>query len=347
MAFYDISGNLMEAVYNFCGEPMVFKPTSEKTNLDYSIASTAFIGYGEQQLPKLKAKYYATDYRSVPMFICTDEHRNGATGAHRWFSNNNDICAVALQLGDVCVDYYAESALETMKNNAMPVTNYIGIVGNHDVKQVTDVPTQEKIREYFAWNNAYRLRAIDTDDTANYVVYDDAHGIKFICLDWYTRIGVNANGTMPSPFATAAVVEWFLSELNKNEGYDVIVLQHSLFTDTYVHDDGTKQTWADAPASMERLWTVMKDRKNKRSGTYVDDEGVTHSYDFTQCDDDLICTLHGHAHEFLYLREDNLSSFAFGSWFTVSYVLLDRTNKKLHLWTNSYDSASEEKVYDI
>lgn len=346
MAYYGINGNPLSVIYDIHGNIISQKPTSEKTSLDYSIPSTEFFTHANKQLTAMKEKYYATDERSVPLFISTDEHQSGGMDSHRWFSNNNDICAVDLQLGDVCNDYYVESYLDNMATRAAPVTNYIGIPGNHDVKQTSDVPTQDKIRAYFAWNNSYRCRTIDTDN-ASYVVYDDVHGIKFICCDWYTKIGENANGTMPSPHTTTAVTDWFLNELTANEGYDIIVLQHALFMDTYLKPDGTKQDWADAPAGMKRLWAVMKDRKNKRSGIYVDDDGVSHAYDFTGCTDDLLCTLHGHAHEQLSLREDGLTSIAFGSWWTVNYAVIDRTNRSFHLWTNRYNSASDEIIFDL
>lgn len=344
--YYDVVGNPLSVVYDIQGNAISRKPLFEVTNLDHTITDQAFLTYAGQQLSKMKAKYHATDEQSVPLFIATDHHRSGLD-VHRWFSNNNDICAVDLQLGDVCSDHYIASFLEETKERMTPVTNYIGIPGNHDVKMVSDVPTQEKIKEYFAWNNSYRIRAIDTDDTANYVVYDDVHNIKFICCDWYTKIGENANGTMPYPHASTTVAEWFLNELAQNEGCDVIVLQHALFTDTYIHTDGTKQGWADAPPAIERLWTVMKDRKNKRIGTYVDDDGVSHSYDFTGCTDNLLCALHGHSHELLYLREDGLTSIAFDCLWTVNYAVIDRTNGKFHFWTNDNGSVSEEIVFDL
>ena len=346
MAYYDIWGNPLGVVYDIHGNTFYQKPTSAVTNLDYSVPSTAFFSNADQQLGVMKAKYQTSDEKAVPLFIGTDHHGTGLD-VHRWFSNNNDICAVDLQLGDVCTDVYGESTLTTMKERMSPVTNYIGILGNHDVKQTSEIPTQEKIRDYFAWNNSYRCEVIDTDVNASYAVYDDVHGIKFICCDWYTKIGENANGTMPYPHTTTAVTDWFLNELTANDGYDIIVLQHALFTDTYLKPDGTGQSSPDAPAGMERLWEVMKDRKNKRSGTYVDDDGMSHVYNFTGCTGDLICTLHGHSHELLYLREEGLSSLSFENWWTVTHALIDRTGGKFHLWMNDYDSVSEEYVYDL
>ena len=347
MEYYDIYGNALSAVYDIHGNRMSAKPSSAVTNLPYQINSTAWFDYAAPQLAAMREKYYATDERSVPLFICTDEHGSGGMDSHRWFSNNNDVCAVDLQLGDVCYDYYTESYLENMKTRAMPVTNYIGIPGNHDVKQVTDVPTQAKIREYFAWSNGFRYRVIDVDDNASYVVYDDVHGIKFIALDWYTKIGENSNGTMPSPHATSDVMAWVLTELAKNDGYDVIVLQHEPVSGVYTWADGTTEDCPSDRASKYAFWLALKDRKNKRSGTCVDDDGVSHTYDFTGCTSEIICVLHGHYHRQMYLREDGLTAIAFPSWWSVSYAVIDRTNRKFHLWTNTYDSASEEYVYEL
>ena len=59
-------------------------------------------------------KYHALDERTIPLFIATDEHKQGSIDSRRWFNNTNDICAVDLQLGDVCYDYYTESSFTVL-----------------------------------------------------------------------------------------------------------------------------------------------------------------------------------------------------------------------------------------
>lgn len=82
MAYYDIFGNPLSVVYDIHGNRISQKPASTVTNLDYSIPSTEFFTYANQQLAAMKEKYYATDERSVPLFICTDEHQQGGMDSH-------------------------------------------------------------------------------------------------------------------------------------------------------------------------------------------------------------------------------------------------------------------------
>lgn len=354
---YDKNGNVLNVVYSKEGNTLsvaydkngtaIFPDSSHpivppSTQLDYSVNSYAWGDNANAQYANFKQAFLASPLSTIPLFVNTDTHGTTGIDANRWFHNVNDILAVNLALGDICVDTYTPSTLERYVTRTTPVDNFIGIVGNHDVKQGTDaIPTQQAIRSYFTDSVKYRKQLISTSDTANFVVYDDYHNVKFICLDWYTRIGADTTETMPNSYTTTSVTTWFLNELEANDGYDIIVLQHALFTDTYVHDDGTQQSWADAPVCIEGLWTVLKDRKNKRSGTYTDAQGVNHAYDFTNCSKDLIVALNGHAHEQLHIREDGLTAFAFNKFYTDNLVMLDRENGKMSVWTFTYSGMSD------
>ena len=349
---YGKSGNAVNVAYDINGN-VIFPDSSHPivpplTQLDYSVNSYAWGDNGNAQYPKFKQAFLASPLNTIPFFVNTDTHGTTGIDANRWFHNVNDILAVNLALGDICVDTYTPYVLERYVTRTTPVDNFIGIVGNHDVKQGTDaIPTQQAIRSYFTDSVKYRKQLISNGDTANFVVYDDYHNVKFICLDWYTRIGVDTTDTMPQPYTTTEVTAWFLDELAVNDKYDIIVLQHALFTDTYVHDDGTRQGWADAPTCIERLWTVLKDRKNKRSGTYSDAQGESHSYDFATCQTDLIVVFNGHAHEQLHLREDGLTAFAFDKFYQVNMGYLDRTNNLMHLWKFTYNGTTAEQTFAI
>lgn len=346
ISVYDKSGSALLSAYNVNGAT-VFPDSSHpivppQTQLDFSVNSTAWVENGNQQYANFKTAFLASPLSTIPLFVNTDTHGGTGIDANRWFHNVNDILAVNLALGDICVDVYTPDTLDRYVSRTTPVNNFIGIVGNHDVKQGNDaIPTQTAIRAYFTDSVSYQKQLITTDNTANYVAYDDYHNIKFICCDWYTRIGADTQETMPSPYTTTTAITWFLNELGANDGYDIIVLQHALFTDTYVHDDGTQQGWADAPTCIENLWTVLKDRKNKRSGTYTDAQGVSHSYNFSSCTTDLIVALNGHSHEQLHIREDGLTAFAFDKFYRDNLIMLDRENHLMSVWTFTYNGMSD------
>jgi hypothetical protein len=85
------------------------------------------------------------------------------------------------------------------------------------------------------------------------------------------------------------------------------------------------------------MWSVLKDRKNNRSGTITDSSGVEHSYNFSNCKTELLVSLHGHSHEELYLQEENMLSYS-ADWYgngnanRCTFGLIDRMNSKVIFW---------------
>lgn len=98
----------------------------------------------------------------------------------------------------------------------------------------------------------------------------------------------------------------------------------------------------------------MKDRKNKRKGTYTDTDGIAHPYDFSQCENDLLCLLHGHSHEELYYIEDGLTSYvcdwdgAESTGYKSTFVAIDRNKGILTSWiakgSEKVEAALELKI---
>jgi hypothetical protein len=81
-------------------------------------------------------------------------------------------------------------------------------------------------------------------------------------------------------------------------------------------------------------------RKNKQSGTFADSLGGEHTYDFTNCEHDLLITLHGHNHQEQMSTADGLTAYAadlLGDNRRCTFGLIDRLNGKVTFWV--FDSA--------
>ena len=90
------------------------------------------------------------------------------------------------------------------------------------------------------------------------------------------------------------------------------------------------------------IWTH---RKNKASGTITprnsSQESVTISYDFTNCQDKILCAISGHTHKNIVdycegqtgLLSVSLDYFANR---TIHFGLIDRANEQLNIWQLTY-----------
>ena len=58
---------------------------------------------------------------------------------------------------------------------------------------------------------------------------------------------------------------------------------------------------------------MLQARKNKTAGVLIDCEGKTHTYDFTECESDLLMSIHGHHHTEGFETYKGLTEFLFQS----------------------------------
>lgn len=287
----------------------------------------------------------------IPIFVCTDSHRWSPQHPQRYVNNiDTDGMKIAnINLGDDVTEHWDDLKFDTIYNNIRYIKNYIGVCGNHDKWDGT------RTTEYF-------LRRIFTSKKAKYIakskrccytVKDNLHNVKYIIFDPYYA----PNSGVPMVSVPTVVATWLVKELSQNDGYDIIFLNHQPLTDNNIHRDGTKQTWKmesyEEPI-FSALFNVLKDRKNKRKGTYTDTDGIAHQYDFSQCENDLLCLLHGHSHEELYYIEDGLTSYvcdwdgAESTGYKSTFIAIDRSKEILTAWiakgSENVEPALELKI---
>jgi hypothetical protein len=285
----------------------------------------------------------------IPIFVCTDSHRWSPQHPQRYVNNiDTDGMKIAnINLGDDVTEHWDDLKFDTIYNNIRYIKNYIGVCGNHDKWDGTST-TEYFLRRIFTSQNA---EYIGKSKRCCYTVKDNLYNVKYIIFDPYYA----PNSGVPMVSVPTVVATWFVKELSKNDGYDIIFLNHQPLTDNNIHRDGTKQTWKmesyEEPI-FTALFNVLKDRKNKKKGTYIDTDNIAHPYDFSQCENDLLCLIHGHSHEELYYIEDGLTSYvcdwdgAESTGYKSTFIAIDRSKETLTAWI-AKGSENVEPVLEL
>ena len=149
-------------------------------------------------------------------------------------------------------------------------------------------------------------------------------------------------------------VDWLIRELSKADGYDVVLLSHINVgyssSEAFVDPTGENNTAPTGSTRADACRDLFIARKNKVSGTAKDQFGVTHEYDFTQCDGELLCGLHGHEHPdgYFYMGGAMLEVL-FDAYFSAPkaffFVLIDRENRQVNVW--KVDDTPKVQNYQI
>ena len=112
---------------------------------------------------------------------------------------------------------------------------------------------------------------------------------------------------------------FLIDEMSKNDGYDIVLLGH---TNVGIYQEFTGQ--------------LAKARYEKASGSFTDRLGVTHTYDFTGCENDLLVCLHGHSHTDGYDYNQTVLSQCFKNYYDstrpIFFAIVDRANRQLKVW---------------
>lgn len=299
----------------------------------------------------------------IPIIVHTDQH--GHYNKSMWdfigeIVNWYNVSKV-INLGDTA-NYYvyrdtdggSDELDNYIKSTAsVPFSKRIEVFGNHDTWADPDgdgttngQTPQAYLRPYFR-----NIFARGKDDYGNMVVHDDNYNIKYLILSGFaydSALGGYSHYVIPSPSW-----DWIIKQLEANDGYDIVVLSHVALgrTDESITDP-TGETAKPGCSAVDhtartQLWTA---RKNKSSGSFVDQYGVSHEFDFTHCDSDLLCGLHGHEHAdgYYYLGGVMLDAF-FDAYYiapnAIFFALIDRANKQLNVW--KVDTSPQVQNYKI
>lgn len=352
---YQFSTQLSQA-YDINGNPLMSdEPSPEpefiRTVLPYDSVSVIDDSVLTQALAQRRALLNAFNDSNgaIPFFIETD--------AHGRMNEGNKVCHNLaeptmkyirnIQLGDYG-SYYSNggNASKHLQTRA-GIKKYVPVMGNHEF-MVSNVSTDALADLSILVNSFVAEDGIIGSQTYGYYkILDDDYNVKYLVTQGHIPNAQKSTGF--SWRMEAGQIDWLINELASNDGYDIVLLQHEPLDATYTSRNGTTTTYS---FSGMNIAPILSARKAKRSGVFIDADDVSHSYDFTGCTSDFLCSLHGHHHAEAYLTKE---TFGFPSYVAdwmgnascSTYGLIDRENGVLMLFKYTRSTALEPLLLDL
>lgn len=344
---YDIDGNpILDG-----GEPFI------KTILPYDtnwIITSEWLANAESARDSIIALYEQSN-DAIPFFIQTDGHgafNEGNKGCHNLAEETMRYIA-NIQLGDYESFYYDGQNPLDHANSSEGITKYISAMGNHefltnnsDEAEIADLPTL--IESYTPTDGV-----LGSSTYGFYKVLDYWKNVKYLVFQGHIPVAKSVDSGGFVFKMTGEQWEWVIDEMEADDGYDIVIINHEPFPGTYTHrPSGETFTWNPYGWKIN-LTPLLMARKAKESGTVTDGDGVVHSYDFTSCQTDLLCALYGHMHEEQYAPK---TVFGFptytGDEYSIqkracAYGLIDRDKGKLTIASFTKNAVNELLVLDL
>lgn len=366
MAVYDINGNELLTVYgrygatltqayDVYGNPLLSGGGGDewvKTILPYDtnyIINTAWLTSANTQRDALIALYNQTD-DGIPFFIQSDGHgrkNEGNKGCHNLAEETMQYVR-NIMLGDYASYYSDGNNPRGHKQTSDGIQNYIPVMGNHEFLNnnsaealLADLPT---LVDSYTPKGA----VLGSQTYGYYKVTDDKYNVKYLIGQPYIPDEQNSSGFIAKYLSDQW--EWFIAELSANDGYDIVVLNHQPYAGTYTRREA--QTTKDYTGGSYNLTPILEARKAKTSGTYTDADNNVHSYDFSGCQTDLLCVLHGHTHVEMYIEKTAHGYPVYiadvhDNDYKCCYGLIDRENGKVHFLKFGRSGAWADLVLDL
>jgi hypothetical protein len=357
MGIYDLHKRMVTP-YTIGGVPCrAYDRSGKQLTGDYEIFSSEY----EKNILIARDAWMAearADASVVPIVIHTDQHgRLSASNtlfpylakAVPW-----EDASACIGLGDT--SNYSESAFKGMETclSSIPQNKQINIWGNHDTwfGSVNDnILTEEHLtvlNKYFD-NSAYNGNHKYNSYGIEYMI-DDVRKIKYVTFggwEYDHALGGWSHYNI-GPDSMAGIIDM----LSQQDGYDIVILSHiqpfknqSASSWTYPPVEGGTQGGSGGMeygvgtvVGRETLIdNLLIDRKNKASGTVNDSWGGVHSYDFSNCNSDLLCCFAGHEHCDKYMwQNDNIPVYLFDAYaydnHPFYFVNINRTSGFLNIW---------------
>lgn len=314
--------------------------------LPYTSPGAAWEGFAGAAYRNLLEACKAIPNSGIPFFISTDQHGRGLE-VNRWLNNTDTdgLEVLNLNLGDTVNDTFGETALEDIRSRTWQIKNFISVVGNHEIKEGTEPPDSYVINRAFL-TTMDAVKAVSPQNCC--AILDGPHNCKILAVD--TNIIGTGQGL------TTAAADWVIEELGSRDSRDILWLNHwPLFDSCRQRDDtgetaGNINTITGGNSVQFALWQVLLDRKKRSKGTYTDAEGVSHPYDFSGCQGELLCCLHGHVHEEWFTTAKGLTAYAAdmcGDSRTCTFGLIDRMGRKVTFWVFDSSGCQDPLVLSI
>ena len=343
----DINGNLC-SVCDIYGNPI------GDYNMSSSDYETAILSARDTWIAEARA-----DTTIVPIIVHADQHG-------RLTANNSlfKYLSKAISWGEIsaCIglgdttDYNVTSFqnMETCLSN-VPKEKQINIWGNHDTwtsnwYQNIEVPTSEEravLNQYFD-NSSYPMNHKYNEFGIEYMI-DESKKIKYVVLggwEYDLTLGGHSHYVI-----TSEGMEYIIQMLSAKDEYDIVLLSHIQpfatqtttswlqppVEDGEVQGGGGGMSVAVGSVADINITQMLIDRQNRTSGTVKDSYKNEHSYDFTGCTSNILCSFAGHEHCDKYMwHNGNIPIYLFDAYaydnHPFYFVNIDRTKERLNVW---------------
>lgn len=314
--------------------------------LPYKLSSLINDAWGENAKIQrnLVLEKYNNSSSAIPFFVQTDGHgkyNDGNVGCYN-LSEKTMKFIRNLQLGDYASYYHDGDSAEKHLSSSSGLVNYIPVIGNHELLNNNSEDAELASLPVLVNSFVAKDGILGSETYGYYKVIDDEYKVKYLIGQPYIPDEHDSGGFIVKYLSDQ--FEWFIDEMEANDGYDIVILNHQEYECTITwRDSGNSKSYTGGDFN---LTPILRDRKQKLAGTFLDSSGVTHSYDFTQCTSDLLCVFHGHSHTEGYAESsqngypicvfNDLDNNA-----TCTYGIIDREHGKLYTYVFSKSSVSE------
>ena len=314
--------------------------------------------------------YYMGDDMKIPFILHTDQHNqlyafNRCIFTVLDYLVNWDSVSAIFNLGDTVLSHWEnplsrneilENALKCLQD--IPENKQINVYGNHDTwykadpleQYPTPLPSLKYLNPYFLSNGLITRKL--PDNSGLEVIYDTSRNVKYLILAaWdYAENGVETEFKYQYYWINPDHLRWIVSEMEKNDGYDLILVSHvplemggvgcvnPITGDPHVIQNPTYITH-----NTNYLLPLWNARKNKTNGVIKYKENtadeVDITYDFRNLTGNCLCALSGHTHydgaQYLNNENSGLLCVAFDYFqvgHSIHFGIIDRENRIIKVW---------------
>lgn len=353
----DNQGRAASRVYDVSGKQLFGKKewgfVPRHVVYDGNLITDALIANATSQRNALLAQYNQSD-DAIPFFIETD--------AHGRLNDGNKLCQnlaepimghiANFQLGDWGSFYSNGEDAEKHHWDSFGIVNYIPAIGNHELlaNNSASAPIADLSVLIDSFTPYHRILGSST--YGYYKVMDARYRVKYLVFQPHIVVPKTVNDSGFLFKMLSDQWEWGIREMEANDGYDIVIVNHEPFPGTYTsRSSGNSFVWG--PVGWEINFTpVLKARKAKQAGVAIDGDGNEHEYDFAECNTDILCGLYGHMHAEGYAEK---SEFGFPAYYgddfdssgKCAYGLIDRDGGKLYIYSFSKTELNDPLVLDL
>lgn len=278
---YDISGNNKSTLYDVRGNKIVL----ETILVDKPLLDSAMLYCDE---------YLKANPQSFAFPLITDTHLTFKGEEPKYIEQKcPSSWSRMLFLGDMINNYDTNALDNAVAFMNITSLNKIIATGNHELGNwAVGNPLPEE------W---YKPLLDETSvlwgggDGLIYYSDDEENNVRYIVLDSCTPIYKSAGVQL----FTKNELEWCASVIESTGNKDVIICNHTMGSSFYLVTDTAKEnSIADTTITNSgTLWAIINAFINKGIYNVTDDEGITHSHDFSKCTGNFVGYFTGHSHQ--------------------------------------------------